>query len=104
MEKPEVTECDWQLGQSLASFRGSMTQVELAVEMRARGWRWSGATVSTVETGHRSLKVAEAKDLAGILGMTLAEFIFPELQEEMERLWDERKGGSDGPRPLPTSL
>ena len=54
---------DEQIGKNLARMRGDMTQKVLADEMRARGWKWSQATVWSIEKGERPLRLAEAEDL-----------------------------------------
>jgi len=52
----------------MAILRGDRTQQAVADEMRRRGWRWSQATVWSVEKGDRPLRLAEAEDLATVLG------------------------------------
>lgn len=43
-----------------------MTQEELAEAMKSRGFRWSQTTVYNVETGERSLRASELRELADI--------------------------------------
>jgi CRISPR/Cas system-associated exonuclease Cas4 (RecB family) len=62
------TEQDRQIGRTMAILRGDKTQQAVADEMRMRGWRWSQATVWSVEKGERPLRLAEAEDLAEVLG------------------------------------
>jgi hypothetical protein len=62
------TEQDRHIGQTMAILRGDKTQQAVADEMRQRGWRWSQATVWSVEKGDRALRLAEAEDLAAVLG------------------------------------
>jgi len=62
------TEQDRQIGRTMAILRGDKTQQAVADEMRKRGWRWSQATVWSVEKGERPLRLAEAEDLAAVLG------------------------------------
>jgi|ERR1035437_63165 hypothetical protein len=62
------TEQDRQIGRTMAILRGDKTQQAVADEMRKRGWRWSQATVWSVEKGDRPLRLAEAEDLATVLG------------------------------------
>lgn len=62
------TEQDRQIGRTMAILRGDKTQQAVADEMRRRGWRWSQATVWSVEKGERPLRLAEADDLATVLG------------------------------------
>lgn len=60
---------DMSIGRSVSAFRGDMSQQALADKMRERGWKWSQATVWSVEKGERPLRLAEAMDLAQILGI-----------------------------------
>lgn len=62
------TERDRHIGQTMSILRGDKTQQSVADEMRQRGWRWSQATVWSVEKGERALRLAEADDLAAVLG------------------------------------
>jgi len=62
------TERDRHIGQTMSILRGDKTQQAVADEMRRRGWRWSQATVWSVEKGDRALRLAEAEDLAEVLG------------------------------------
>ena len=62
------TEQDRKIGRTMAILRGDKTQQAVADEMRKRGWRWSQATVWSVEKGERALRLAEAEDLAEVLG------------------------------------
>jgi transcriptional regulator with XRE-family HTH domain len=59
---------DEQIGKNLARLRGDMSQKELAAAMRERGFRWSQATVWSVEKGERPLRLSEAEEIAAILG------------------------------------
>ncbi|MBT1001177.1 helix-turn-helix domain-containing protein [Paenarthrobacter sp. DKR-5] len=63
------------LGQVLALKRGEMSQQALAEAMRARGWKWSQATVWSVEKGERPLRISEGIDLAAILGVSIEDFL-----------------------------
>lgn len=58
---------DERIGQNLAVTRGDMSQKDLAERMRERGWKWSQATVWSIEKGERPLRLAEAEDVAHIL-------------------------------------
>ena len=62
------TDQDRHIGQTMAILRGDKTQQAVADDMRQRGWRWSQATVWSVEKGDRPLRLAEAEDLAAVLG------------------------------------
>jgi transcriptional regulator with XRE-family HTH domain len=56
------------IGRNLARMRGDMSQKELAARMKERGWKWSQATVWSVEKGERPLRLAEAEDIKAVLG------------------------------------
>ncbi|MDH6237041.1 hypothetical protein [Cryobacterium sp. CG_9.6] len=60
---------DQQIGRNMAAFRGEMSQKELASQMRTLGWKWSQATVWSIEKGERPLRLAEAEDVTQILGI-----------------------------------
>jgi len=60
---------DEQIGQNLAKIRGEMSQTDLAAAMRARGWKWSQATVWAVERGDRPLRLSEATDVVAVLNL-----------------------------------
>ena len=53
-----------------------MTQQAMANAMRERGWKWSQATVWSVDTGERPLRLAEAKDLAEVLGVDVTALLY----------------------------
>lgn len=55
--------------------RGELSQSALADRMRERGWKWSQATVWSVEQGERPLRLAEAVDLAEVLGGRVPELL-----------------------------
>lgn len=59
------------IGRNVARLRGDRAQQWLADEMRKRGWRWSQATVWSVEQGTRPLRLAEAQALASIMKVPL---------------------------------
>lgn len=60
---------DEQIGKNLAALRGDMSQKDLAELMRARGWKWSQATVWSIEKGDRPIRLAEAQEVATILNI-----------------------------------
>ncbi|WP_157156247.1 helix-turn-helix domain-containing protein [Diaminobutyricimonas sp. LJ205] len=55
------------IGKNLQNLRGDMSQKELADKMRALGWKWSQATVWSIEKGERPLRLAEADALFDVL-------------------------------------
>lgn len=60
---------DVEIGRNVARIRGSMSQKDLADEMRKRGFRWSQATVWAVEKGERPLRLVEAEAVGEVLGI-----------------------------------
>lgn len=58
---------DEQIGKNVQRLRGDMTQQALADLMRERGFRWSQATVWSVEKGERPLRVSEGEALTDAL-------------------------------------
>ncbi|MCM3779877.1 helix-turn-helix domain-containing protein [Microbacterium hydrocarbonoxydans] len=62
---------DEQIGKNLVELRGDRSQKDLADEMRKRGFRWSQATVWSIEKGERPLRLSEADAVADILGETV---------------------------------
>jgi transcriptional regulator with XRE-family HTH domain len=53
--------------------RRGVSQQDLARHMRARGHKWSQATVWNTESGERNLRLVEAVDLASCLGASVWE-------------------------------
>ncbi|KJL46235.1 hypothetical protein RS84_02862 [Microbacterium hydrocarbonoxydans] len=77
-----------------------MSQKDLASAMRDRGWKWSQATVWSIEKGERPLRLAEAVDVAWVLDERLdallrkgvdqgIEQILRDPKRSLERLLDE---------------
>jgi len=66
-----VTSLDERIGSNIVRFRADRSQQSLADAMRDREWKWSQATVWSVETGERPLRLSEAIDLAEVLGIML---------------------------------
>ncbi|MEV4689448.1 helix-turn-helix domain-containing protein [Microbacterium sp. LWH3-1.2] len=58
---------DEQIGTNLTRIRNGMSQKDLAEAMRARGFKWSQATVWSVEKGERPLRLTEAEGLGVVL-------------------------------------
>lgn len=61
---------DKQVGETVRQHREAslMSQVDLATAMRIRGYKWSQATVWSVESGERPLRYTESLDLAEVCG------------------------------------
>lgn len=81
------------IGANLKRLRGDTNQADLAEEMKRRGHRWSQATVWAVQRGERSLKLAEARDLAEVLGVKVEAFFLA--SEAEKRFTDVRKALHD---------
>lgn len=56
------------IGQNLTRLRGDLSQADLAKKMKQLGYRWSQATVWSIEKGERPLRLTEARDVAEVLG------------------------------------
>jgi len=63
-----VTTRDVQIGRNVQRLRGDLSQQAVADLMRNRGFKWSQATVWSVEKGERPLRVAEGEVLTEALG------------------------------------
>ncbi|GEB94399.1 helix-turn-helix domain-containing protein [Microbacterium lacticum] len=59
---------DEQIGRNLAAWRGDRSQKDLASAMRELGFKWSQATVWSIEKGERPLRLSEAEALAQVMG------------------------------------
>ena len=70
-----TADADKCIGAVARALRGDMAQEALATAMRHRGWKWSQATVWSVERGDRPLRLAEAADLATILRVTIDDLL-----------------------------
>ena len=68
---------DADIGKNMARERerAAVSQQALADHMRGRGWKWSQATVWSVEKGDRPLRLAEAADVSAILGLDGADVL-----------------------------
>lgn len=64
----------------MTRLRGQKTQQDVAGAMRSAGYKWSQATVWSVEKGERPLKLAEAEDLAKILETDLVALLVPPVE------------------------
>lgn len=70
-----MSDRDEAIGQNLARFRGERTQQDVADAMRSLGYKWSQATVWSVEKGERPMRLTEAIDIAHILGVDVLDMI-----------------------------
>ena len=69
-----MSDTDARIGGRLQELRGDMSQAALAAAMAERGHKWSQATVWSVETGKRPMRMSEAIDLAEILETPVDSF------------------------------
>jgi transcriptional regulator with XRE-family HTH domain len=76
---------DVRIGQNLERMRGAMSQRDLAEAMRQFGYRWSQATVWSVEKGERPLRLTEAEDIATIFGKSVFDLLSESWQTEFTR-------------------
>lgn len=62
---------DYEIGRNLSDARddAGLTQVALAEKMRSHGFRWSQATVWSVEKGERPLRLSEAAKVGYFLNI-----------------------------------
>lgn len=61
-----MTDRDRQIGQNLQQLRGDMSQAALAEKMREYGFKWTQATVWSIEKGERPLRLTEAEAVADV--------------------------------------
>lgn len=73
-----MTDHDLKIGANIAHWRGEESQQSIADAMREKGWKWSQATMWALEKGERSLKLAEASDLAEILHIQVEQLLSPQ--------------------------
>ncbi|UIN30913.1 hypothetical protein [Microbacterium binotii] len=66
---------DEQIGRNLVAMRGKSSQKELADWMRQRGFKWSQATVWSVEKGERPLRLSEAEAVSDIYGADVSALL-----------------------------
>lgn len=84
---------DEQIGKRLNALRGDMSQAALAAAMADRGHKWSQATVWSVETGKRPLRLAEAQDVSAALDVSVTELLRKDRVEEAARAARSEIGG-----------
>lgn len=76
---------DEQIGKNVAMLRGALSQKEVATRMRELGWKWSQATVWSIEKGERPLRLAEAEALAQVLGVSSQLFVRSERTARLQQ-------------------
>lgn len=70
-----MSDTDARIGKRLQELRGEMSQAALGAAMAERGHKWSQATVWSVETGKRPMRLAEADDVASICGFGIQALV-----------------------------
>lgn len=82
------------IGEAVRLLRGDRTQGEVARQMRDLGHKWSQATVWSVETGERPLRLTEARSLCTVLDCQLEDLWGPpekaglrQLDSALGRAW-----------------
>lgn len=70
-----MSDTDARIGQRLQELRGNMSQAALGEAMAKRGHKWSQATVWSVESGKRPIRLAEAADVADALGKSVQDLL-----------------------------
>jgi transcriptional regulator with XRE-family HTH domain len=83
---------DEQIGKNVEILRKGLSQKDVAAAMKRRGYKWSQATMWSVEKGDRPLRLTEAVDLAVIFNVDMdllfqenAANAFRENMTELER-------------------
>lgn len=77
-----MSDTDARIGKRLQELRRDTSQANLAAAMAERGHKWSQATVWSVETGKRPLRLTEANDVAGVLGITVQDLLAQDRVEQ----------------------
>jgi hypothetical protein len=70
-------ELNERIGAAMTVLRQKLTQDELAEVMQGAGHAWGAATVAAVESGDRPLTLAEATDVARVVGCDLFDLLRP---------------------------
>jgi len=68
---------DADIGKSVLRLRtgAGISQQDVAQAMRDRGWKWNQTTSWSIEANRRPLRLAEAVDLADVLGVRLDDLL-----------------------------
>lgn len=90
------------IGRNLARLRGSMTQQQLADEMRNLGFKWSQSTVWSIEQGTRPIRLTEALALNRVFGVgSETRLAWPEPMVEVQ---DRMRAVSEAARQVRESI
>lgn len=76
---PIASDDDQAIGEAVTRLRGNRSQQWVAERMRELNprWKWSQATLWSIEKGERPLRLAEARDLAAVLQVDVRALIDP---------------------------
>jgi transcriptional regulator with XRE-family HTH domain len=83
------------LGKNFARLRGDLSQKEVAELMRQRGFRWSQATVWSIEKGERPLRLSEAEAVLDALGQPFFNLTADEGEAVVDRWMRECSAASE---------
>lgn len=77
MSEPFAVSLDDRIGLNVTVARVDrhMSQGALGEAMRRAGWKWTQATVWSVESGRRPLRLSESTTLTGILGIGIGDLL-----------------------------
>lgn len=87
---------DKRIGAAITTLRGERSQQSVADAMRERGWKWSQATVWSVEKGERPLRLVEAEDLASVLSTFVGMFTATPVEVQLHAAMGQLKSRFDG--------
>lgn len=84
-----------EIGRNIKILRGSLSQEDLAEQMRHRGYdTWSQSAVWAVESGKRALPIDEAEALAQVLGVPLDILLATEFDAVVRALVAQLEGAA----------
>jgi transcriptional regulator with XRE-family HTH domain len=77
VDRDDASPADRRIGETVRALRGTRSQQAVAEAMKKRGHSWVQGTISQIERGVRPLRVAEAHDLADVLGDRVERLLLP---------------------------
>ena len=63
-----------------------LSQAELGAAMREKGWKWNQTTIWSIEQNNRQVRLAEAVDLAELLGTSIEQLFEKPLESALRSL------------------